>query len=320
MEYKDYYKILGVDKNATQEEIKKKYRKLALKYHPDKNQNDKSAEEKFKVIAEAYEVIGNKEKRKKYDELGANWKQYEQAGAYAGKGGSDYAQWGQGAQQSGGYSQGNYEEMFGGSGGFSDFFEQFFGGQYQRTSRAEKTRRPFPGQDYESQFTVDLAEAYHGTTRILNLDGQKLKINIKPGVKNGQLLRVKGKGGKGTQGGKSGHLYLKVNIKHNNYFERKDNDLYCDVNIDIYKAILGGKANVKTLKGNVNITIPKLSQNGKVLRLKNMGMPDYNKNDVFGNLYVKIKIDIPKYLSEAELELIKKAADLHIKQDTNFTN
>ena len=203
MEYKDYYKILGVDKNATQEEVKKKYRKLALKYHPDKNPNNKSAEEKFKTIAEAYEVIGNKEKRKKYDELGANWKQYEQAGAYAGTGGFDYAQWGQGAQQTGGYSQANYEDMFGGSGGFSDFFEQFFGGQYQRSSKTRKAH-PFPGQDYETQMDIDLSEAYHGTTRILNLKGQKLKINIKPGIKNGQLLRVKGKGGKEHKGAKAG--------------------------------------------------------------------------------------------------------------------
>ncbi|MCD4745960.1 MAG: J domain-containing protein, partial [Bacteroidales bacterium] len=225
-------------------------------------------------------------------------------------GGFDYAQWGPDAQQAGGYSQVNYEDMFGGSGGFSDFFEQFFGGQYQRTSKTGKAHH-FPGQDYEAQLNIDLAEAYQGTTRILNLDEQKLKINIKPGVKNGQLLRVKGKGGKGTQGGKSGHLYLKVNIKHNNLFERKGNDLYCDVNIDIYKAILGGKENVYTLKGNINITIPKLTHNGKVLRLKGMGMPQYNKKDVFGDLYIKIKIDIPKSLSKEEMELIKKADDLH---------
>ena len=310
MEYKDYYKILGVDKNAPQEEIKKKYRKLAIKYHPDKNPNNKSSEEKFKAIAEAYEVIGDKEKRKKYDKLGANWKQYEQAGAYAGPGGFDYAQWGQGAQQAGAYSQANYDEMFGGSGGFSDFFEQFFGRQYQRTSKTGKVR-PFPGQDYEAQMDIDLTEAYHGTSRILNLDGQKLKINIKPGVKNGQLLRVRGKGEKGTQGGQSGHLYLKVNIRHNNYFKRKGNDLYSDVNIDIYKAILGGKVSVYSFKGNKNITIPKLTQNGKVLRLKGMGMPDYNKKGVFGDIYLKIKIEIPKSISKEELELIKKAADLH---------
>lgn len=316
MEFKDYYKILGVSKDATQDEIKKKYRKLALKHHPDKNSGNKEAEEKFKAIAEAYEVLGNKDKRKKYDELGVNWKQYEQAGAYAGQagqGGYDYAQWGEGAHKAGGYSHVNYEDMFGGSGGFSDFFEQYFGGQYQRTSKARRPH-PFPGQDYEAQMDIDLNEAYYGSSRILNINDQKLKIDIKPGIKNGQLLRVKGKGGKGAHGGESGHLYLKVNIKHNNRFERKGNNLYCDLSLDFYKAILGGKISVYTFKGNMNINIPKLAQNGKVFRLKNMGMPAYNKKNVFGDLYVKIKIDIPKSLSKEELELIKKAADLNSKK------
>lgn len=315
MEYKDYYKSLGVGKDASQEEIKKTYRKLALKYHPDKNPNNKAAEEKFKEIAEAYEVLKDPEKRKKYDKLGANWKQYQDAGAYQsagqGPGGFRYEYYGPG-QGGSRYSGSGFEDMFGGAGGgFSDFFEQFFGGGFQQAGSQRRQARPRKGQDFEAQLNIDLTEAYFSTSRMINLDGKKIKINIQPGVKDGQVLRVKGKGGKGAQGGEAGHIFLKVNIKPHSLFKRKDDDLYLTIPLDFYTAILGGKVNVPTMNGNVSITIPKGTQGGKTFRLKGKGMPLFSDKKKYGNLFVKIKIEIPEKLTKEELELIEKASQIH---------
>ncbi len=296
MEYKDYYKILGVSKNATQDEIKKAYRKLALKYHPDKNQGNKTAEEKFKTISEAYEVIGKAENRKKYDELGANWKQYEKAGA----------QEGFGSRHAGGTHYANYDDLFGGSGGFSDFFEAFFGGGFGGSRSGRKTAWSSPGSDYEASLEITLQQAYIGTSATLQVGDEKLRINIKPGVKNGQILRVKGKGGKGAGGGKSGHLYLKVKISENKEFDRVGDDLHTQVDTDLYTAVLGGKQPVRTFDGTVNITLPKGTQNGKVMRLKGKGMPVYNQPGHFGDLYVKVNVVIPSNLNEKELELFQQ--------------
>ena len=245
MDYKDYYKILGVDKKATQDEIKKAYRKLALKYHPDKNPGNKAAEEKFKEISEANEVLSDPEKRKKYDELGSNWKQYENAGAPGG----GYYQWG--GSPGGGRSRVEYEgdlgDIFGGGAGFSDFFKQFFGGSYDTggfqsagRGRGSRQQRSVKGQDYQAEMSITLEEAYNGVSRIINVNNEKLKINIKPGVADGQILRVKGKGSAGQFGGQSGDLYLTIKIHPHYLFTLKDNDLYCDVPLDIYTALLGG--------------------------------------------------------------------------------
>ncbi|MBI9036940.1 MAG: J domain-containing protein [Bacteroidales bacterium] len=302
MEYKDYYKILGVSKNATQSEIKKAYRKLALKHHPDKNKGNKESEEKFKAISEANEVLSSPEKRKQYDEIGANWKQEYANRAYSNQ---------QGQDQRGYYSQANYDDMFGGQGGFSDFFEQFFGGNFNNYKQSGRSPQ-FKGQDYESQLNISLQEAYSGTSRLLNInEGQKLKINVKPGVKTGQILRVKGKGGKGSDESKSGDIFLKIEVLPDKVFKRKADNLYTDLNIDLYKAILGGKARLQTLKGFINITIPKNTQNGKTLRLKGLGMPEYNKNDSFGDLFVKMNISIPEKLSEKEIDLFKELEKIH---------
>ena len=307
MEYKDYYKILGVSKNATQAEIKKSYRKLALKHHPDKNKGNKESEEKFKAISEANEVLSNKEKRKQYDEIGSNWKQHE----YANQAGNANYSNQQGRDPRGSYSQANYEDMFGGQGGFSDFFEQFFGGNFNNYKQSGRSPQ-FKGQDYESKLNISLQEAYSGTSRLLTInDDQKLKINVKPGVKSGQILRVKGKGGKGSDESKSGDIFLKIEVLPDKVFKRKANNLYSDLNIDLYKAILGGKAKLQTLKGFINITIPKNTQNGKTLRLKGLGMPEYNKKDSFGDLFVKMNISIPEKLSEKEIELFKELEKIH---------
>ncbi|MFC2106927.1 DnaJ C-terminal domain-containing protein [Bacteroidota bacterium] len=306
MDYKDYYKVLGVNKSASQDEIKKAYRKLAKQHHPDKNKGDKASEEKFKEISEAYQVVGNEESRKKYDEMGSNWKQYEQSGAYSGQG-SQYRK-GQNHQ----YSSADYEDLFGGSGGFSDFFESYFGGAYQ-SGRSQKREWSVPGEDYQAKLNIDLLQAYQGTSTVIQLDGGKLKVNIRPGVKNGQLLRLKGKGAKGSGGAQSGHLYIKVEIKTDPDFERKGDDLYTTVDVDLYKAVLGGKQTVKTLGGNLNINLPKDSQNGKVVRLKNKGMPHYNKAEKFGDLYVKINIILPQNLSDKETELFEELRNIREK-------
>lgn len=314
MEYKDYYKILGVAKDASQDEIKKAYRKLAMKYHPDKNPNNKEAEARFKEVSEAYEVLKDPDKRKHYDELGANWKQYQDAGSGAGTtegpGGFRYEYYGPG--ESGGQGV-NFEDIFGaGSGGFSDFFEQVFGSAYRQSGkRTYRQPRAHKGQDYESEFQITLQEAYQGTSRLVNIDGKQIKINIKPGVKDGQVLRVKGKGGRGARGGESGHLFLKVKVIPDTKFRRKDNDIYTTADIDFYKAVKGGKINLQTLAGGISINIPAGTQDGKMFRLKGKGMPVFGKKDTYGNMFVKINIILPLKMNKEEIDLINKAAELH---------
>ena len=307
MDYKDYYKLLGVNKKATQAEIKKAYRKLAMKYHPDKNQDDTKAEEKFKEISEAYEVLGNEENRGKYDQLGANWKHYEKNGAYANQG--------YGHGQHGGYYRNagesiNMDDMFGG-GGFSDFFKTFFGGGFSGGSNQTRPKRNLKGSDYSTKLTLTLLEAFQGTERLIDIKGQTIRVKVGKGVKDGQRLRVKGKGGSGEAGGLSGDLYIQVIILPDPRFKRIDNDLFTTVETDLYSAVLGGKIAVESLKGKVNINIPAGTQNGKTFRLKNMGMPDYAHAVVNGDLFVKVHIRIPKKLKPEEKVLFEKLRDSH---------
>jgi len=307
MEYKDYYKILGISKTATQDEIKKSYRKLAVKYHPDKNQGNKESEDRFKEIGEAYEVLKDPEKRKKYDKLGVNWKQHEYAGADSG---FDYAQW---AQQQGGRHQRSQQQSTSAfeGGDFSDFFNTFFSGGFSGGAQYANARDvPGKGQDYQADLSITLADAYLGTEAMLTLDGESIKATIPAGVKDGQILRIRGKGGKGSGSHERGHLYMKVTINPNTTFERKGDNLHCDVHVPLYPAVLGGKITITTLKGTVTINIPKGSQNGKVLRLKGLGMPRFGKKQEFGDLYAKIVIDIPQHLNEEELSLFQKLANL----------
>ncbi|MCK9205326.1 MAG: J domain-containing protein [Bacteroidales bacterium] len=305
MEYKDYYQILGVGKDASREEIKKQYRKLAVKYHPDKNPGNKQAEEKFKEMGEAYAVLGDPEKRKKYDTLGSNWKQYEQAGAQEG-GFSQWAQQGGGRQSSHVYTS----EDFDGA-DFSDFFNSFFSGAATgRRSQGGFRETPLKGQDYEAQMTITLSEAFQGVERMLALGEEKIKITVPPGVRDGQVLRVKGKGGKGRRGGESGHLYLHVTVEPDTRFEREEDDLTTEVHIPLYTAVLGGNVTITTLKGTVNIKIPPETQSGKTLRLKGMGMPVYRKKGETGSLFVRILVDIPRNLSAREIELFRQLSSL----------
>jgi curved DNA-binding protein len=306
LEYKDYYKVLGIEKSASQDEIKKAFRKLALKYHPDKTKGDKSAEEKFKEINEANEVLGDPEKRKKYDELGANYQYYQQYGNQSqGFDWSQYASPG-GSRQSYSFSGGggDFEEFFGGS-GYSDFFDMLFGGGFggaQKKRRGGRTMQA-RGQDYQSEMDITLEEAYSGTTRIFKLDSESIKLNIKPGVTDGHMLKIPGKGGNGRNGGAAGDLLIKINILKHNVFERRGNDLYANLPVDLYTAVLGGKVEFKTLKGNVKIDIAKESEFGKTLRLGKLGMPVYGNQNEFGDLYLKLDIILPKNLSAKEIKL-----------------
>lgn len=314
MEYKDYYDILGVSKNATEEEIKKAYRRLANKYHPDKNPGDKSAEEKFKEINEAKEVLTDPEKRKLYDQFGKDWKHYKNAGAQGDFDWSKYT-----GQPGGGrtyyYSSGDFgdvEDLFGG-GGFSDFFEMLFGnrgGTRTRTGRTRTQRTGFRGQDYTAELNITLEEAYHGTTRQITVDGQNIKLNIKPGVRDGQKLKLSGKGGAGANGGAKGDLYITIRVADHPRFRREGDDLYTDIDVDLYTAVLGGKAEVQTFKGKVKVDIPRGTQNGKVLKLKGMGMPVYNQKSAFGDLYVRINVQLPRHLSKKEIALFEQLRDL----------
>jgi curved DNA-binding protein len=291
MDFKDYYKILGVEKSASAEEIKKAYRKLAVKYHPDKNQGDKKAEEKFKEANEANEVLGDPVKRKKYDDLGENWNNQQQ---YTNQGNSRTHN----QQHYSNYSSEGFE-----GGDFSDFFEFVFGNQSGRASRQARASR---GNDYQANAEITLEEAYTGTIRLLEVNGEKLQIKLKPGTKDEQTLRIKAKGASGYNGGQRGDIFLKIHVKPHFLYERKEDDLYCEMNVDLYTAILGGKAIVNTLKGAINIDIPKETDNGKTLRLKGLGMPKYGKINEFGDLYAKVKLVLPKKLSKEEIDLFQQ--------------
>jgi len=304
MTYKDYYKVLGVSSTATQEEIKKAFRTLALKYHPDKTKGDRAAEEKFKEINEANEVLSDPGKRKKYDQFGQDWKHYQEAGGQPG--GFDWSRYasgqgGRGRQM----SSEEFESMFG-SGGVGDIFELLFG-QRGGTRRGRRSAA-IPGEDFSAETTISLEEAYRGSTRLIRLDGQTIKVTLKPGIADGQDLRIPGKGAPGVHGGPNGDLYLTVRISPEPGFERRGNDIHCDLPVDLYTAVLGGKTEVKTFKGAVNVTIPKGTQTGTELRLKGLGMPVYGRKDEYGNLIVKVVVEIPQNLSEAETELFRKLA------------
>lgn len=299
MDYKDYYKILGVKKNSGQDEIKKAYRKLAVKYHPDKNQGNKNAEEKFKEINEAYEVLGDPAKRKKYDELGANWKHYQDVGFSGQTPGGD--------RHGGQYYTfgGNMSDLFGG-GGFSDFFKAFFGGGRPGSQDGfQNFNIDKPGSDLRGELLISLGESYHGAQRIVSIGDEKIRVKIKQGAYDGLKLRVRGKGEKGRSG-KAGDLYLIVRVEKDAVFERIGDDLYVDLPVNLYTALLGGKVQVRTMDGLVQMNIPEIVKNGQLLRLRGKGMPVYGKNNQYGNLYARVQIVLPKKLSPQQKEWLRK--------------
>lgn len=309
MEYKDYYKILGVNKNASKEEIKKAYRKLAMKYHPDKTKGDSSAEEKFKSINEANEVLSDPVKRKKYDELGSNWQNYQQTdGSSQGFDWNRYANQGNNQYQ---YS-GNFEDVFGNS-GYSDFFDMFFGGGFgseRKTRRGGRGSVSTTGQDLQAVIEITLNEAYSGISKVFSYNNQSIKLNIKPGISDGQVLKLAGKGGAGVRGGQAGDLLITIKILPDPFFERKGDDLYANLYVPLYDAVLGGKVEFQSLKGKVKIDVSKDCSNDKIFRLPKLGMPVYGKSSEFGDLYLTVKITLPKNLSAKERELFSELKKL----------
>ncbi|WP_435353061.1 DnaJ C-terminal domain-containing protein [Emticicia sp. SJ17W-69] len=293
MDNKDYYKILGIDKKATPEEIKKAYRALAVKYHPDKNPDNKEAEAKFKLVNEANSVLSDPEKRKKYDEFGENWQQYEQSGNQ--KDGNPFGG-GAGGQQYNGRAEG-----FGGQSDFSDLFEQFFSGKTRGGGSKQKR-----GGDYETEMLISLEEAYQGTSRIIEVENEKLRITTKPGAYTDQQLRIKSKGAKGSNEANRGDLFVRVRVKPHPQFTRKGDDLYYTQVIDLYTAVLGGEILVNTLSGQVKIKITEGTQNGKMIRLKGKGMPVYEKIGSFGDFYIQLQVQIPEKLSDKQRKLFEE--------------
>ncbi len=316
MKYKDYYQILGVTKDASQKEIKKAYRKLAAKYHPDKNQGDKASEEKFKEINEANAVLSDPEKRKKYDNLGANWEAYEQGGG----------NWQQQTRRGGPggtyYFEGDPEEFFGRGGtGYSSFFDMFFGGSAQDRGpfgQGGHRESVYRGQDVEAELPITLLEAYQGSRRTFEWQGKQLRITIKPGVQDGKRFRIKGKGQPGYNGGPAGDLYIRLKVQPDSRFQRDGYHLIYASKVDLYTAILGGQIEVPTMTGKVKVTVPKGAESGRTLRLKGKGMPVYGKSGQHGDLLVRLEVSFPKNLSPEEEELFKKLKELRERKKVNM--
>ncbi len=292
MEFVDYYKILGVDKNASGEEIKKAYRKLARKLHPDLNPNDKDANRKFQQANEANEVLSDPEKRKKYDQYGKDW-QHAEAFEKARRT----------QQQSAGREQGTHA---GGefAGGFSDFFESMFGGSEGSGGGGRHIK--FRGEDYNAELHLSLEDACQTHQQTLTVNGKNIRITVPAGIENGQIIKIRGHGGPGINGGPAGELYITFLIADHPRFKRLGNDLYTTADLPLYTAILGGEITLDTLNGKVKIKVPPETQNGTKVKLKGKGFPVYKKEGVFGDLFVTWSIKIPVNLTEKQKQLFSE--------------
>lgn len=315
MEYKDYYSILGLDRKASQQKIKKAYRKLARKYHPDVNQGDKGSVDKFQEINEAHEVLSDPEKRRKYDQLGSEWQHHQRTGG--GREDFNWGQWQSAPDQNYTHrtvSPGEFEELFGAEGGYSDFFENLFG----RAARPQAgygagdqqfyyEARPRPGRDSGHALQVTLDEAFHGTKRVFEWeDGRKIDAKIPRGVKTGSRVRLKGQGGPGIGGGKPGDLYLIIEVLPDNRFQRDNDDLATTVAVDLFTMLLGGKLSVPGIDRMVKLDIAPETRNGRVFRLRGLGMPKIKHPDQRGDLYVTVEAVLPQHLTAGEKELVEQ--------------
>ena len=305
MDYQDYYKVLGVDKSATTDQIKKAYRKLARKYHPDVNPNNAEAERKFKELNEANEVLSDPDKRKKYDQFGADWQRYQQAGAGARGGqpggGFDWSQYTQGGEGFGGGGFGEGQD-------FSDFFSSLFGNM--GGGGGARGSRPGAGQDYQAELELSLEEAYRGGPRTITVNGKNLRLTIAPGVADGQTIRLRDQGGPGRNGGPNGSLLITFRLAPDPRYVRTGDDLTQEVPVSVYTAALGGELTVDTLSGPVKIKIKPETANGTRLRLRGKGFPVYKKDGQYGDLYLRLNLTLPSNLTDAEKALFQQLAAL----------
>jgi len=326
MDFIDYYKILGVDKNAKPEEIKNAYRKLARKFHPDLNPTDKEANKKFQQINEANEVLSDPDKRKKYDQYGKDWQHAEAFEKAQGPGRAGRRQQGTRTGRGGAGGAGGFGEGFGSTGGsgfnggefeeggeFSDFFESLFGGA-GRSRGGGSTK--FRGQDLHAELTLSLENAYTTHQQVLSVNGKNIRITIPAGVENGQVIKLKGHGGPGTNGGPAGDLFITFSIAPDPRFQRDGNDLHAKLSIDLYTALLGGEVTVDTLNGKLKLKVKPGTQNGSTVRLKGKGFPVYKKEGESGDLFVSLEIRLPVDLTEKEKELFRELSAL-AKKDPN---
>ena len=297
MEFIDYYKILGLNKNASAEDIRKAYRKLARKHHPDLNPNDKEAHKKIQQINEANEVLSDPEKRKKYDQYGKDWQHAEE--------------FEKARQQQRQYQSNRGGEAYSGEFGgedFSDFFSSLFGGGNGSRRRGKETR--FRGQDYEAELHLNLREVYHTHQQMLTVNGKNIRITIPAGIENSQKIKLKGHGGPGVHGGPNGDLFITFHIADDPHFKRSGNDLHAAAEIDLYTAVLGGETTVDTLSGKVKLKIAAGTQNGSKVRLKGKGFPVYKQEGHFGDLFITYQVKIPTSLSDREKELFMQLSKL----------
>lgn len=308
MEYKDYYKILGVDRKANADVIKRAYRKLAKQYHPDRNPGDKKAEDTFKEINEANEVLSDPAKRARYDQLGEDYSRWQQRGAQPGH--FNWEDWASNPQGGVSSDYGNLDEILGGS--FSEFFRRIFGGMPD-VGRAGGVPRgaygrsaPVPAPAYEQEVRITLKEAFQGAIRIVEIAGRRLEVKIPAGARNGLKVRVAD--AMTAAAGQKQDLYLVIQVADDPAFERKGNDLHTTIPVDLYTAVLGGEATVPTLSGNVVLTIPPGAQPDQTFRLAGRGMPHLKSPSTHGDLLVRIKVKLPRNLSQAQKELFQKLA------------
>jgi len=301
MEYKDYYQILGVARNASANEIKAAYRKLAMQYHPDRNPGDKQAEERFKEMNEAYQVLSDPQKRTRYDQLGASYSQWQQQGT---PGNFNWGQWT--AQPGSGYQQVNINDLFGDA-TFSDFFRSIFGGMGGGQTVQGRGRGRVPAMQEPQPVTISLKEAYTGSTRTLQAGKRRMEVKLPAGASNGTKIRVAGAGPVRADGSPS-DLYLLLDVAEDPEFERDGNDLHTQVPIDVFTAILGGEVEVRTLTGKIVLTIPPGTQPEQVFRLAGRGMPQLKTPGVKGDLYVLVKVQIPRELNTRQKSLLEQAS------------
>jgi len=325
MEYRDYYQILGVPRGASDDEIKKAYRKLAMKHHPDRNRGNKTSEDKFKEINEAYDVLSDAQKRKRYDQLGSAYNQYQRTGGAPG--GFDWSQWTRGTR--GGATRVEYEDLSDLVGNFSDFFQSIFGdtpaqpqsqafprsGQRVRSGQTRSQPIPPMGASHDLpdvEVQLSLEEAFSGTSRTVQIDRRRLEVKIPAGVNTGTRIRLAGEGNRGS--GAPGDLFLSIKVAPHARFERKDDDLYTDLPVDLYTLLLGGSVPVTALNGKqVLLTIPPETQSGQTIRLAGLGMPSREAPGQPGDLFARIHAELPAHLTDQEKRLFTELARLRKK-------